>query len=108
MTVDECVQAYRDIAQQAFTPKRHKILPASPTGAYSAQALESAIKKMARTFCPEPACVASRQRGSPTTGTCPHSEKLEFRDTARTKTYVQQRMRMGTEAGTYLGRQHDG
>jgi len=89
MTVDECIQAYKDVAQQAFTPKKHKILPVSPTGFYSAQALESAIKKTVRTFCTEPTCVASRQRGSPTAEICSHSDGLQFRDTTCTKTYVQ-------------------
>ncbi|KAJ5553447.1 hypothetical protein N7494_002825 [Penicillium frequentans] len=85
MTVDECIRAYRKVAQQAFTPKRTSILPASPRGAFSAQALEEAIKQTVREFCTDGECVARRRQGSPTTGTCPHSN-LAFRDQACTKT----------------------
>lgn len=85
MTVDECIRAYRKVAQQAFTPKRTSILPASPRGAFSAQALEEAIKETVREFCTDGECVTRRRQGHPTTGTCPHSN-LAFRDQACTKT----------------------
>jgi len=85
MTVEECIRAYREVAQQAFTPKRTTIFPASPAGYYSAKALESAIKKTVRAFCVAPECATWRSKGYPTAETCPHSE-LEFRDTSCTKT----------------------
>src|SRR5437773_6666845 len=86
MTVDECIRAYKEVAQQAFTPKRTTILPVSPAGAFSAKALESAIKTTVKKSCVEPECAARRSQGFPTTETCPHSE-MEFRDGLCTKTY---------------------
>jgi hypothetical protein len=87
MTVNECIGAYRKVAQRAFTPKRTSILPAPPTGAFSAKALEAAIKQTVREFCVELDCAAQRGRGLSTAETCPHSE-MEFRDRSCTKTYV--------------------
>lgn len=85
MTVDECIRAYDTFAQAAFTPKRTSILPAPPKGAFSAQALESAIKQVVRLFCVEPPCVDHRRQGQSTENTCPH-ENMEFRGPAYTKT----------------------
>ncbi|KAL0938197.1 phosphorylase superfamily protein [Colletotrichum truncatum] len=87
MTVDECIREYRDVAQKAFTPKRKSILPASPSGVFSATALENAIKSTCRKFCPEEVCAARRQQSKPRTGTCPHGE-MKFRDGTCTKTVV--------------------
>ncbi|KAK0638483.1 acyl transferase/acyl hydrolase/lysophospholipase [Cercophora newfieldiana] len=87
MTATECVRAYTELAQQAFTPKKTTILPASPAGAYSAKALESAIMKAVRTYCVVPECSAKREKGQRTTETCPHSN-LEFEDKTCTKTVV--------------------
>jgi hypothetical protein len=87
MTVDECIRAYKKVAQQAFTLKRTSILPARPTGAFSAKALEAAIKQTIKEFCVEPQCVTRRSQGESTTEACPHSEK-GFRDGSCTKTYV--------------------
>ena len=84
MTVAECIAAYDEVAREAFTPKI-KILPASPAGAFSAKALEAAIKKMVKKFCVESECAARRSQGFLTTETCPHSD-LGYRDTSRTKT----------------------
>ena len=86
MTVGECVRAYKKVAQQAFTPKRTAILPARPTGAFSATALEAAIKQTIREFCVESQCVARRSQGHSTAEACPHSE-MAFRDGSCTKTY---------------------
>lgn len=89
MTVDECIQAYKEVAQQAFTPKRTAFvprLPASPTGAFSAKALEAAIKKMLRKFCVESECAARRSQGLSTTETCLHSD-VGYRHRSCTKTY---------------------
>ena len=86
MTVDECIQAYKEVAQQAFTPKRTTFLPASPAGAFSAKAFEAAIKKMVKKFCVEAECAARRRQGLLTTETCPHSD-VGYRDRSCTKTY---------------------
>lgn len=87
MTVDQCIRAYRNVAEKAFTPKRSSILPLSPSGAFSAKALEDAIKQTVREYCVEPECVARRKKGEFTVDTCPHSD-LVFRDATCTKTYV--------------------
>jgi hypothetical protein len=87
MTVEACIQAYRAMAQEAFTPKRSAILPAAPTGAYSATALEGAIKRVVREHCDDPSCITRRQShptGS-TVNACPHGEML-FRHAGCTKT----------------------
>jgi hypothetical protein len=86
MTVDECIRAYKKVAQQAFTLKRTSILPARPTGAFSAKALEAAIKETIEEFCIEPQCVSRRSPGQSTAGACPHSE-IGFRNELCTKTY---------------------
>ena len=44
MSVDECIRAYKTMATKAFTPKKGISLPVRPTGAFSATALEVAIK----------------------------------------------------------------
>lgn len=88
MSVDDCLKEYREVAQKAFTPKRRlNPLPAPPKGAFSATALEDAVKYTSRKFCTAPECAALRQQGNPTARTCPHGE-LEFRDETCTKTYV--------------------
>ncbi|EXL66129.1 hypothetical protein FOPG_17678 [Fusarium oxysporum f. sp. conglutinans race 2 54008] len=87
MTVDECIRAYKKVAQQAFTPKRTSIFPASPSGTFSATQLEAAIKQTVREFCVDPECIAQRANSEPTTNTCQHSE-MEFRDVSCRKTVV--------------------
>lgn len=87
MSVDECIRAYKKVAQQAFTPKRTTIFPASPSGAFSAKALEGAIKQTVRDFCSQPECIARRMYGTTTAETCPHGE-MAFRDESCTKTCV--------------------
>ncbi|KAI0861334.1 acyl transferase/acyl hydrolase/lysophospholipase [Xylaria cubensis] len=86
MTVDECIRAYDDVGQAAFTPKR-KLLPiARPKGAFSAKALEAAIKKVVKDNCTE--CATQRSQGRPTDNTqCLH-EDLKLRNTACKKTVV--------------------
>jgi hypothetical protein len=87
MTVDECIRAYGKVAAKAFTPKRTSIFPASPSGAFSAKALEAAIVQTVREFCVEEECVQRRGHGSTTIETCPHGE-MEFHNGACTKTYA--------------------
>ncbi|KAL1994732.1 hypothetical protein VTN49DRAFT_919 [Thermomyces lanuginosus] len=87
MTVGECIQAYRNVAQQAFTSKRTAILPGRPSGAFSATALEEAIKQTIREYCVEPECVSRRNQGQQTIEACKHSDML-FRDPTCTKTAV--------------------
>ncbi|KAK3942097.1 hypothetical protein QBC46DRAFT_457725 [Diplogelasinospora grovesii] len=75
------------VAQQAFTPKRTTILPASPSGAFSAKALEAAIKQTVRDFYVQPECVARRAQGLTPPEACLYSE-MAFRDRSCTKTVV--------------------
>ncbi|KAK3313310.1 acyl transferase/acyl hydrolase/lysophospholipase, partial [Apodospora peruviana] len=74
MSVDESIRAYKKVAQQAFTPKKTRTFPASPSGAFSAKALEAAIKQTVREFCIQPDCVARRKHNPTTAATCPHEE----------------------------------
>lgn len=79
MTVDECIQAYDKVGKAAFTPKRRGIpIPGPPKGAFSATALEGAIKQVVSENCPE--CIRAARP-------CTHVN-LPFRDGACTKTYV--------------------
>ncbi|KXJ94832.1 acyl transferase/acyl hydrolase/lysophospholipase, partial [Microdochium bolleyi] len=87
MTIDECIRAYKNVAQQAFTPKTTSILRKPRSGAFSAKAIEAAIRRTVREFCVEPECVTRRREGQATTETCPHGETL-FRSTSCTKTVV--------------------
>ena len=89
MTVDECIHAYKNVAQQAFTPKRTgaAILPMPPSGTFSATQLECAIKQTIREYCIQTQCVEQRKRGIATIETCSHGH-MEFRDGSCTKTYV--------------------
>ncbi|KAL1974583.1 hypothetical protein VTN31DRAFT_4787 [Thermomyces dupontii] len=87
MTVDECIRAYRKVAQQAFIRKSSSLFPARHSGAFSARALEDAIKQVIREFCPEPDCIARRRRGQPTIDTCPHSNTV-FRHQECVRTVV--------------------
>ena len=87
MTVDECIRAYKKVAQKAFTPKRSlmSFLPARPNGAFSATDLEDAIRDVIKEFCVEPGCISRRKESKSTSTTCPHSE-MEFHDPTCTKT----------------------
>ncbi|KAJ5243803.1 hypothetical protein N7489_003899 [Penicillium chrysogenum] len=87
MTVDECIRAYRQVAQQAFSLKRTSIFPAPPTGAFSAKALENAMKQIVREYCTDIDCKNRRELGHATINTCSHSD-IPFRDHACKKTVV--------------------
>ncbi|KAM0256538.1 hypothetical protein ACHAPA_012138 [Fusarium lateritium] len=87
MTVDECIRAYKKVAQQAFTPKARAIIPGRPNGAFSATQLEAAIKLTVREHCINPMCLEQRERGEPTTESCPHDD-MHFRGESSTKTVV--------------------
>ncbi|KAM0438146.1 hypothetical protein ACHAQK_006880 [Fusarium lateritium] len=87
MTVDECIRAYKKVAQQAFTPKARAIIPGRPNGAFSATQLEAAIKQTVREHCINPTCLEQRDRGEPTRGSCPHDD-MHFRGESSTKTVV--------------------
>jgi hypothetical protein len=76
MSVDECIQKYKKVAKQAFTPRAIWQAPARPTGTFSASALEDAIKQVIADQCKEEAC-----RGGP----CQDTGML-FRDGACCKT----------------------
>jgi hypothetical protein len=87
MTVEECIQEYRTLAEEAFTPKKKAILPARPRGAFSATALEHAVKSTCKRYCTVSECVQQRQHGIDHLTNCSH-EDLEFSDERCTKTYV--------------------
>ena len=84
MSVEECIQAYKKVAQQAFTPKTIRF-PASPSGAFSASALKAAIVQTVHSFCSEQECADRRSRGLSTVETCLHSD-TQYRNTSCTKT----------------------
>ena len=86
MGVSECIRAYRKVAQQAFTRKRASWLSVRPSDAFSAKALETAIKETIREYCPESECVARRHQGQQTVDSCPHGDTMLFRHGACTKT----------------------
>lgn len=107
MTVDECIQAYRDLAKSAFSLKSRSKSPsrfkqkmasmfttrstldilASSSPMFSAVCLENAVKLVIKSFCVEAECKSRREKGLSTAGTCPH-ENMLFRDKTCTKTYV--------------------
>ena len=87
MTVDECIRAYENVGRAAFTPKWTPLPIAPPKGAFSATALEGAIKRVVREHCTEPTCITQRSQGRPTADTCPH-EDLKLRDAKCKKTYA--------------------
>lgn len=107
MTVGECIRAYLKVAKQAFTPKRSfSLIPASPRGAFSAQALESAIKQTVREFCTDKECETRRREGYPTITSCPHSD-LAFRDQECTKTIAFAITKANLDAGPTLFETYD-
>ncbi|KAI5918527.1 FabD/lysophospholipase-like protein [Camillea tinctor] len=79
MAVDECITVYRQVARRAFTPKIRFPFPCSPGGAYSAKALEMAIKEVIKAQCKESPCKAKNE--------CSH-EDMPFRDSTCVKTIV--------------------
>lgn len=86
MSVDECIRVYRKMAERAFTPKRTNFLPASPSGAFSAKALEEALRDAVKEFCRMPECMARRvKEQSKATTSCSHGE-MQFRDSSCTGT----------------------
>ncbi|CAI4214250.1 unnamed protein product [Parascedosporium putredinis] len=87
MTVNECIRAYRDMAERAFTLKWTTFFPASPSGAFSAKALEAAMRDTVKGFCPEKECMDQRANRNSTLSTCTHHE-AEFRDPSCTPTVV--------------------
>jgi hypothetical protein len=84
MSVNDAIQAYRDVGQKAFTPKRFFSLPAPPKGLYSATALEEAIKKVIKEQCQQEGCVGALDKSR----TCKHEGEL-FRERSACKTWVQ-------------------
>jgi hypothetical protein len=76
MSVDECIREYKEMAKEAFTRKRGLQFPARPTGAFSASALEKALKTVIAKQCKEEGC---------SDRSCQHTDKL-FRDDTCCKT----------------------
>ncbi|KAL2884710.1 Vegetative incompatibility protein HET-E-1 [Ceratocystis lukuohia] len=89
MNVDDCIQAYKQLASSAFIPES-AASTTSPSG-FSTMKLEMAIKKMIHDNCRESQCLQRRRRGSsnPTTSThtCDHDEMLYMNEQG-TKTAV--------------------
>ncbi|KAL2885064.1 FabD/lysophospholipase-like protein [Ceratocystis lukuohia] len=75
------------LAETAFTPKRRKIIPVSPSGTFSAKKLEGAIKRAIRENCTMQSCIKHRQAGKPTTNVCKHEDQ-PLHDNSCTKTVV--------------------
>lgn len=75
MSVDACLRAYKKMAEKAFTPK-WAIIPARPGGAFSAKALEEAVKEVIKDQCENEHCKLNG---------CDHDGKL-FRDQECCKT----------------------
>ncbi|KAI0596402.1 acyl transferase/acyl hydrolase/lysophospholipase [Biscogniauxia sp. FL1348] len=79
MTVDDCIEVYKNVAQKSFTPKLRFPVPCSPRGAYSAKALEMAIKEVVKAQCKDTKCAIEKK--------CSH-EDGPFRDGTCVKTIV--------------------
>ncbi|KAI1170819.1 hypothetical protein F4777DRAFT_567873 [Nemania sp. FL0916] len=87
MTVDKCIRTCEDLGRVAFTLKSKMPQIAPPKGAFSAEKLETAVRRVVKDNCTEPHCVTQRSQGRPTVDTCPH-EDLKFRDANCTKTVI--------------------
>ncbi|KAJ6128005.1 hypothetical protein N7471_009222 [Penicillium samsonianum] len=105
MTVDECIRAYRTVAQRVFIPKQNAIIPVRPNGIFSAQVFEEAIKQTVREFCTDGECVNRRRYGF-STPPCQHSD-LPFREQACTKTVVFAITKVNVDAGPTPFRTYD-
>ncbi|CAN9139990.1 unnamed protein product [Alternaria alternata] len=49
MTVEQCLEAYKQMAEKAFTPKAHR-MKASPRGVFSATSLADAVKEIVKKY----------------------------------------------------------
>lgn len=89
MSVNECIQEYRDFARQAFSRKSMRIFSSNAQfgPVLSAGNLESAMKLIIRKHCVEEGCRKRREKNQSTVQTCPHENAL-FQDRTCTKTYV--------------------
>ncbi|KKF93566.1 Patatin [Ceratocystis platani] len=85
MSIGDCIEAYKNLAETAFNPKRPRFI--LPSGAFSAARLEHSIKQTIRENCLESTCVEQRKTSGPTTHTCPH-EDVSFHDISCTKTAI--------------------
>ncbi|KAI1467811.1 FabD/lysophospholipase-like protein [Daldinia caldariorum] len=99
MTIEDCIIAYKRLAKRAFTPKRRLIhFPLTPTGAYSAKALEEATKEVVKAQCKDRACSSW--------DTCSHENAL-FRNDACVKTAVLAVTKENVDARPTLFRTYD-
>lgn len=86
MSVGDCIKAYKRVSEKAFTRKLTAILPFSPSGAFSAKALEVVIKQVVREFCVHAECQQRRdESGGLSAESCQHSD-VAFHDLTCTKT----------------------
>lgn len=99
MSVEDCIKTYRSFAERAFTPKRRILsLPASPNGAYSALALEIAMKDVVKTQCRNINCTNLQ--------TCTHGDE-PFQDDSCVKTVVLAVTKENVDAKPTLFRTYD-
>ena len=76
MSIEQCIEAYDNLAIKAFTEKPGLIkFPAPPKGLYSAPALKEALITVIEQHCKEQGC----KRVSPEHPKCEHANAV-FRD----------------------------
>ncbi|KAI0164298.1 FabD/lysophospholipase-like protein [Hypoxylon sp. FL1284] len=99
MTVEDCIEAYRNLAERAFTPKRRLLsVPVSPKGAYSALELERAMKEVVKNQCKDEKCFDSQ--------TCSHGNEPFCNDSC-VKTVVLAITKENVDAKPTLFRTYD-
>jgi hypothetical protein len=78
MSVPQCIEAYKSVSRQAFTPRRRLNIPASPNGQYSGEELEKALKQVVSEQCKDEDLLFRNEKGCKTFVASP-SSKLQFR-----------------------------
>ncbi|KEY67742.1 hypothetical protein S7711_04062 [Stachybotrys chartarum IBT 7711] len=86
MRVDECIQAYEEVAKQAFTARPFYV-PGLSSSKYSSTSLEKAFDHVVRQYCDDAICKKQRDKGKAVVNNCPHSG-MQLRNAACTKTAV--------------------
>ncbi|KFA75735.1 hypothetical protein S40288_04987 [Stachybotrys chartarum IBT 40288] len=86
MRVDECIQAYEEVAEQAFSARPFYV-PGLSSSKYSSTSLEKAFDHVVRQYCDDAVCKKQRNKGKAVVDNCPHSG-MQLRNAACTKTAV--------------------
>ncbi|KFA55131.1 hypothetical protein S40293_08680 [Stachybotrys chartarum IBT 40293] len=86
MRVDECIQAYEEVAEQAFSARPFYV-PGLSSSKYSSTSLEKAFDHVVRQYCDDAICKKQRNKGKAVVDNCPHSG-MQLRNAACTKTAV--------------------